>query len=66
MGVQEDYNKKVLAYINNHPNGATVKLLQTEFQRKHMVSESLRYLAKKGYITCINFRFYPICSQVIA
>jgi DNA-binding MarR family transcriptional regulator len=58
------FDRKVLAYIYKYP-GKTVKTIQDDFRSKHMVSNSLRYLARRGLITEVNFRMHPVC-QVIA
>jgi len=57
------FDRKVLNYIYKYP-GATVKAIQDDFRSKNLVSSSLRYLARRGLITDVNFRMYPVCSQV--
>jgi predicted transcriptional regulator len=59
------FDRKLLNYIYKYP-GQTVLTVQNDFRSKSMVSNSLRYLARRGLITIINFRIYPVCSQVIA
>lgn len=57
------FDRKVLNYIYKYP-GVTVKTIQDDFRSHNMVSNSLRYLARRGLITNTNFRIYPVCSQV--
>jgi hypothetical protein len=57
------FDRKLLNYIYKYP-GQTVKTIQSDFRSKHTVSESLRYLARLGCITHIDFKIYPVCSQV--
>jgi len=57
------FDRKVLNYIYKYP-GKPVKVIQNDFRSKNMVSNSLRYLARRGLITEIDFRIHPVCSQV--
>lgn len=59
------FDRKVLNYIYKYP-GQTVNAIQNDFRSKHLVSSSLRYLARRGLISDVNFKIYPVCSQVIA
>ncbi len=59
------FDRKVLNYIYKYP-GKSVKTIQDDFRSKHMVTNSLRYLARRGLITEVNFRIVPVCSQVSA
>jgi predicted transcriptional regulator len=58
------FDRKVLNYIYKYP-GKTVKTIQDDFRSHTLVSNSLRYLARRGLITNNNFRIYPVCSQVL-
>jgi hypothetical protein len=59
------FDRKVLNYIYKYP-GQTVLAAQNDFRSKHLVSNSLRYLARRELITIIDFKIYPVCSQIIA
>ncbi len=43
-----------------------VKAIQLDFEAKESVSNSLRKLARRGLISEVDFRIYPICSQILA
>lgn len=58
------FDRKVKDYIYTYP-GKTVKAIQTDFDAKYIVTLSLKRLAKRGLITSINFKIYPVCSQVM-
>ncbi len=59
------FDRNLLNYIYKYP-GQTVLTIQNDFRSKHLVSESLRYLARLGLISNVNFKIYPVCSQVLS
>ena len=59
----ESYDIKVSDYINKYP-GKMTHQIQNEFRSKYLVSQSLRNLAKRGVIVCVNMRFYPVRRAV--